>query len=294
MQVHYRLCELHPEFRLRLGELEHLTELRMRSALAKVAPGPVTIPVVVHVVFNAASENISDAQIQSQVAALNRDYRAKNTDKSKTPGVWSGLVTDASIQFALASKNPSGKPTSGITRTHTTRTSFSDDNAVKSAATGGANPWPSKKYLNIWVCTFETTPTGQLLGYAQFPGGPVKTDGVVILNTAFGTKGTAAAPFNLGRTATHEVGHWLNLRHIWGDTEDCSGNDFVADTPNAQHPNFGKPKFPHISCHNGPSGDMFVNYMDYVDDAAMVMFTAGQVARMHATLAGPRKSLIGL
>ncbi len=279
MQVHYRLCELYPEFRLRLGELEHLTEQRMMSALAKVAPGPVTIPVVVHVVFNTASENISDAQIQSQIATLNRDYRAKNTDKSKTPGVWSGLVTDSSIQFGLASKDPTGKPTSGITRTTTTRTSFSDDNAVKSAATGGADPWTTKKYLNIWVCTFERTPQGQLLGYAQFPGGPVKTDGVVILNTAFGTKGTAAAPFNLGRTATHEVGHWLNLRHIWGDTEDCSGNDFVADTPNAQHPNFGKPKFPHISCHNGPNGDMFVNYMDYVDDAAMVMFTTGQVAR---------------
>src|SRR6266516_1565558 len=124
MHFDYRLCEQHREFLLRLGELEHLTERRMMSALTKVAPGPVTIPVVVHVVFNAASENISDAQIQSQIATLNRDYRAKNTDKSKTPGVWSGLVTDAGIQFALASKDPSGKPTSGITRTNTTRTSF--------------------------------------------------------------------------------------------------------------------------------------------------------------------------
>jgi hypothetical protein len=131
------------------------------------------------------------------------------------------------------------------------------------------------------------------LGYAQFPGGPKATDGVVILNTAFGTEGTATAPFNLGRTVTHEVGHWLNLRHIWGDTLDCSGGDRVADTPNCAGPNFGQPKFPTVSCGNAPHGDMFMNYMDYVDDAAMFMFTAGQVSRMSACLAGPRKSLVG-
>jgi hypothetical protein len=115
---------------------------------------------------------------------------------------------------------------------------------------------------------------------------------VVILNAAFGTTGIATAPFNMGRTATHEVGHWLNLHHIWGDTEDCTGTDFVADTPNAQHPNFGKPVFPHVSCNNGPNGDMFMNYMDYVDDDSMVMFTAAQVVRMQATLEGPRAQLI--
>jgi hypothetical protein len=112
----------------------------------------------------------------------------------------------------------------------------------------------------------------------------------VILHAAFGTTGTAAAPFGLGRTTTHEVGHWLNLRHIWGDTMGCGGGDRVADTPNAAGPNFGKPTFPHVTCNNGPNGDMFVNYMDYVDDAAMFMFTAGQAGRMNATLAGPRKS----
>jgi hypothetical protein len=141
--------------------------------------------------------------------------------------------------------------------------------------------------LNIWVCTLG----GGLLGYAQFPGGPLATDGVVILNTAFGTSGTATAPFNRGRSATHEIGHWLNLRHIWGDTEHCEGTDFVTDTPNAKQPNFGKPTFPHVSCSNGPNGDMFMNYMDYTDDDSMFMFTAGQVTRMSATLDGPRSSL---
>jgi pregnancy-associated plasma protein-A len=158
---------------------------------------------------------------------------------------------------------------------------------VKFKSQGGVDAWPSDAYLNLWVCSLG----GGLLGYAQFPGGPAATDGVVILNKAFGTTGTATAPFDLGRTAVHEVGHWLNLRHIWGDTEDCSGTDFVADTPNAQHPNFGKPSFPHISCSNGPSGDMFMNYMDYVDDDSMVMFTAGQVARMRTALDGPRGAI---
>jgi hypothetical protein len=286
MMVHNRLIESDPGFRARLAALENTTLNRLAAAFA--VPSEVTIPVVVHVVYNTAAENISVAQVKSQIAALNKDYAATNPDKSKTPAVWAGLVTDTHIQFKLATKDPNGKKTNGITRTKTDETGFSDDDGVKSKTTGGANAWPSSKYLNIWVCTLA----GGLLGYAQFPGGPARTDGVVILNTAFGTTGTATAPFNLGRTVTHEVGHWLNLRHIWGDTPDCSGSDLVDDTPNAAGPNFGKPTFPHITCANGPSGDMFVNYMDYVDDAAMVMFTSGQVVRMRTVLDGPRKSLV--
>jgi pregnancy-associated plasma protein-A len=287
MAVHHRLLELDPNFRMRQMELENATAMRMAlgaKALRKAA-APVSIPVVVHVIYNTSRENISVTQIKSQIKVLNKDYRAKNTDRSKVPPVWTGLVTDTGVQFALATKDPNGKPTNGITRTKTNRTSFDTDDSVKSSASGGRNPWTTSKYLNIWVCTLANG----ILGYAQFPGGPKKTDGVVILNTAFGTTGTAAAPFNLGRTTTHEVGHWLNLRHIWGDTEDCSGSDFVADTPNAAGPNYGKPTFPHISCHNGPNGDMFMNYMDYVDDDAMFMFTTQQVARMQTALNGPRK-----
>jgi len=123
-------------------------------------------------------------------------------------------------------------------------------------------------------------------------GGPELTDGVVILNTAFGTTGSAADPFNLGRTTTHEIGHFLNLRHIWGDLPNCNGDDLVDDTPGAEKPNFKKPTWPHVSCSNGPNGDMFMNYMDYVDDDSMFMFTPGQVARMQATLDGPRKGLV--
>jgi len=288
MAAHHRLLELDPNFRMQQAQLENATAMRMTLGLkALKAAAPLIIPVVVQVVYKTAAENISVAQIKSQIDVLNKDYRAKNADKSKVPPVWKGLVTDAGVQFALATKDPNGKPTTGITRTKTTRTSFGTDDSVKSSATGGVNSWPTDKYLNIWVCTLADG----ILGYAQFPGGPKKTDGVVILNTAFGTTGTASPPFNRGRTATHEVGHWLNLRHIWADTEDCSGSDLVADTPNAAGPNYGKPKFPHVTCNNGPNGDMFVNYMDYVDDDTMFMFTTQQVVRMQAALNGPRKKL---
>ncbi len=289
MQAHFALCERHPEFRENLAELERQTTRRMMFAeAARRTAEPITLPVVVHIVHDDPSMNISDEQVESQISTLNRDFRARNEDKEKVPDVWRGLVADCGIEFALATENPDGQPTTGITRTETDVTEFApEDEGVKSAATGGADPWPTDRYLNIWVCRLRDG----LLGYAQFPGGPPATDGVVILSTALGTMGTALEPFNLGRTATHEVGHWLNLRHIWGDREDCFGTDFVEDTPNANHPNFGLPRFPHISCNNAPNGDMFVNYMDYVDDAAMFMFTPQQVARMQAALDGPRSGI---
>jgi hypothetical protein len=290
MQQHFHLLETIPSFRTNLLTLEHACQMRLRSpAVDRVAPYKITV--VVHVVHNPASpaEKISVAQVNSQIAVLNRDYRATNPDKSTTPTVFSGLVADSMVEFTLATKDPDGNATSGITYTETDETSFSDrDDPVKSTAKGGIDAWNTKKYLNIWVCKLGDG----LLGYAQFPGGPAKTDGVVILNTAFGTNGSAAAPYNLGRSATHEIGHFLNLRHIWGDMPNCNGDDLVDDTPGAEAPNFGKPAFPHVSCSNGPNGDMFMNYMDYVDDDTMVMFSPGQVARMHTTLDGPRKSLV--
>jgi len=286
MQNYYRLLEQDPGFRVRLAALEG----RVTARLALGRPprqGITRIPVVVHVLHKTKDERITATQVRSQITALNKDFRATNADKTRVPSAWRGLVSDARVQFTLATKDPAGKKTTGIIYVATARTSFDVDDSVKSKATGGADAWPADRYLNMWVCSLG----GGLLGYAQFPAGPAKTDGVVVLNRAFGTKGTATAPFHLGRTTTHEVGHWLNLRHIWGDTEDCTGTDFVVDTPNAQHPNYGKPKFPHVSCQNGPNGDMFMNYMDYVDDDAMFMFTAQQVVRMQASLDGARSGI---
>lgn len=251
----------------------------------------VTIPVVVHVVYNTSAQNVSDAQIQSQLTVLNNDFRKLNADWSSTPSVFQSLVADAEVQFCLAQRDPSGNATTGIIRKSTTVPSFSTNDNVKRSANGGSDAWPASSYLNIWVCNIS----GGILGYAQFPGGASATDGVVINYTAFGTTGTAAAPFNKGRTATHEVGHWLNLYHIWGDDGTaCTGSDAVGDTPNQADENYGCPAFPTVSCSNGPNGDMFMNYMDYTDDACMFMFTAGQKARMQALFAtgGARVSLL--
>jgi hypothetical protein len=287
MEVHERLSEEYASYRANRLRIDEFTVRALRTGDAQKAMRRlITIPVVVHVVYKRDVENISKQQINSQIAVLNRDYRATNPDKSEVPAPFQSLVTDAKIEFKLATKDPDGKPTDGITRTKTDVASFGTDDSVKKPAQGGVAAWPSKRYLNIWVCNLG----GGLLGYAQFPGGPARTDGVVILHSAFGTTGTVQAPFDLGRTATHEIGHWLNLRHIWGDTMGCSGGDLVTDTPNAAGPNYGEPQFPHVTCNNGPNGDMFMNYMDYVDDTAMVMFTSGQVGRMNAALTGPRGS----
>jgi hypothetical protein len=286
MQVHERLAETYASFRGNQDRLQRFTKRSMETGEAQATLEQlITLPVVVHVVYRTDVENISKAQINSQLAVLNRDFRATNPDKSGVPDVWKGLVADSRISFALATKDPSGNATDGVTRTETDRQSFGTDDSVKLAKKGGAAAWPRDRYLNVWVCNLEDG----YLGYAQFPGGPPRTDGVVILHSAFGTQGTATAPFDLGRTMTHEVGHWLNLRHIWADTIGCFGTDYVSDTPNAQMPNYGTPTFPHMSCGNGPNGDMFMNYMDYVDDAAMFMFSVGQATRMNACVAGARK-----
>ena len=244
--------------------------------------GVITIPVVVHVVYNTTAQNISDAQIQSQINVLNQDFRKLNADASSVPSVFAGLASDAQIEFCLAKRDPNGNATTGITRTQTTRTSFAySGDYIKYNSTGGKDAWDRNQYLNLWVGNLS----GGLLGYAQFPGGAAATDGVVCTYTAFGTTGTAAAPFNKGRTATHEVGHWLNLYHIWGDDNGaCTGSDQVADTPNQANSNGGCPAFPKVSCSNGPNGDMWMNYMDYTDDRCMYMFTTGQKTRMDAVL----------
>ena len=175
-------------------------------------------------------------------------------------------------------------------RVQTDRASFGAGDAVKRVAGGGSAAWPTDDYLNIWVCTLG----GGLLGYAQFPGGPRATDGVVILNTAFGTEGTAAAPFDLGRTADPRGRPLAQpAPHLGRHPRLQRRRPRRRTRRTARAPTTGKPTFPTVSCNNGPNGDMFMNYMDYVDDAAMFMFTAGQVSRMNACLAGPRKSFLG-
>jgi len=183
----------------------------------RVVNGTITIPVVFHIIHNGdavgSGENIAESYILAQLQQLNDDFRRLNSDKGNTPSDFSGVASDSEIEFCLANVDPNGFMTNGITRTPTTTTSFGINDDIKSTTSGGINPWNTAHYLNMWVGNLG----GGLLGYSQFPGGNPATDGVVIDYRYFGNTGTATAPFDLGRTATHEVGHYLNLAHIWGD-----------------------------------------------------------------------------
>lgn len=289
VQNYFRQVDFYPDLRRNQAVLEGMTRAAARAGARVQRRLPAEIPVVVHVVHATAADDLPDEQVASQIAVLNEDYAAANVDIKNVPPAFGGLVGNPALRFALATTDPTGAATTGITRRRTTVPSFGVDDRMKAAATGGTDPWDTTRYLNIWVCRLD----GGVLGYAQFPGGPPATDGVVILTTAFGRGGSARAPFDLGRTTTHEVGHYLNLSHIWGEARvpTCTDTDSVDDTPNQWGPNFGKPVFPSASCNNVPDGDLFVNYMDYVDDDTMVMFTDQQVARMHAALEFSRAEL---
>lgn len=288
MEVLEMQLQKDPKLATRMTQIEEFTYHFENAMANKGKPGSggdpeptpyngiVTIPVVVHVIYNTTQQNISDAQIQSQIDVLNEDFAKTNSDVSLVPAEFSGLATNSEIRFTLAA----------TTRKSTAKTSWGTNNAMKSSSQGGVDAWDATKYLNIWVCNIG----GGILGYAQFPGGSAATDGVVIGPEFFGRVGYLAAPFNKGRTATHEVGHWLNLRHIWGDGR-CSADDFVVDTPVSDGPNYGCPSYPTVNCR---SNDMTMNYMDYTDDACMFMFSEGQKTRMRSlfALGGFRQSFV--
>lgn len=269
--------QLYPELKLERARIENEINRAAQqtvNAHQKGAEAIYTIPVVVHVLYNNDLQNISDAQILSQIDILNRDYQLRNSDTGLIPSVFSSLKADMQIQFCLARRDPSNNPTTGITRTYTSAASFINDDRMKSPATGGKSAWPRDKYLNIWVCNLPSH-----LGYGQFPGGSPGTDGVVIHFRAFGNTGTLMAPYNQGRTTTHEIGHWLGLSHTFEGG--CFGNgDYVADTPPQSAENYGCPAFPRFSCSGTANGDMFMNFMDYANDNCMQMFTLGQKARV--------------
>lgn len=268
-----------PGLRKRMEDIENFTNRVMSdpNAARLLADGTIEIPVVVNVLYSSAAQNISAAQIQSQIDVLNADYKALNADYNNTPSLFQGVRSGSiGVSFVLDQ----------VIRKSTTKASWKTDDSMKKSKRGGIDPTSPATKLNLWSCNLS----GGILGYAQFPGGASATDGVVIDDNAFGNTGTVTAPYNKGRTATHEVGHWLNLRHIWGDAN-C-GSDLINDTPTHNAANFGCPTYPHLSTCAGTPVEMTMNYMDYTDDACMYMFSAGQKTRMQAVFAvgGPRAS----
>lgn len=276
-------------------ERQRLQE-KIEQAGAQHDAGPrtiVTIPVVVHVLYKEEQENISDEQIFSQFAVLNADFRRLNANAGTVPPPFAPFAADVEFEFCLAGRDPSGQPSNGITRRQTDWSNIGDLTApdgrprIHYADLGGTDAWDTEHYLNIWIGRIG----GGALGSGSFPGtAPPEEDGVIIDPRYFGTSGLATAPHHLGRTATHEIGHYFNLYHIWGgDSNSCNDDDDVADTPVQRSAYLGCPTFPQMSCGNSA---MFMNYMDYTDDACMSLFTLGQKTRMWTALTVARPGLV--
>lgn len=283
-----------------------------------------TIPVVVHIVYNTPAQNIPDSVIYDQLRVLNEDYNRMNADTVNMRSDFNPVAGNPKIEFMLAQIDPLGNPTTGITRTQTSTATFgtfallsgdfSDLEMVKSTANGGIDPWDQSHYLNIWVCNMAFNLLGTeivaLLGYATPPAGlpnwpPGSTtgmsDGVVIQYQAFGTNNpnpldVGAGPIDVrGRTPVHEVGHYLGLRHIWGDG-DCTAEDGINDTPNADAQSDNDCDPSKNTCTDNILGvdlpDMIENYMDYSAETCQNSFTSGQVSLMHGVLENERYDLV--
>jgi hypothetical protein len=263
-----------PSLAERMNQIEQFTRKMIASGEISKMAGTVEVPVVVHVLYNTAVQNISDAQVASQIDVLNEDFNLQNRDNTQVPSLFSGLKADVGVHFTLVN----------TIRKMTSKKSWQANDGMKYTNKGGDDAVDPAHNLNVWVCNLG----GGLLGYAQFPGGKAATDGVVILYDAFGRSGILITPYDKGRTTTHEVGHWMNLRHIWGDA--TCGDDLVADTPKHTTANFGCPSYPFYNSCSDHAVEMTMNYMDYTDDPCMYMFSNGQKSRMLAVFAtgGPR------
>lgn len=283
------LLKTNSQFRINQELLEAETQTYIKNkASQKTSSATYIIPVVFHVIHTGGTGNISNIQIIDQIDILNKEFQRQQADTSLTPSPFKPFAAPFSVEFRLATIDPSGNCTNGIDRIYSTISACSvNEDDIKSISY-----WPNNKYLNIWL-TESMHYSGQTGcsggGYATFPGGTPTLDGINIRGDLIGSIGTAATNSGwgnfFGRYLIHELGHWFNLRHIWGDMS-C-GNDFVSDTPPAEQSNSGCPAFPYNSfntCGSGADGEMFTNYMDYTNGPCLNMFTSGQVARMTAAI----------
>lgn len=253
------------------------TFIKQKQQLISFARGEeaiITIPVVVHILYHTQDEKISDAIVQSQLDVLNACFRRKNSDAVNTPERFKSVAADFGIEFRLATTDSRHRATSGIIRKYTPIEKWKMEDKMKFNNTMGDDAWDPSSYLNIWVCKLD-----RLAGYASFPGGEKNKDGLVIDFAAFGSAGSDGS-YSMGKTAVHEIGHWLGLKHLWGD--DYCGDDGVDDTPKQAAPTVGCPKNIRITCGSSPNGDMYMNYMDFTSDACTNMFSIGQKNRVRA------------
>jgi hypothetical protein len=279
---------LQQKFNAREASFQEMVKQRIAGRKTLKTGELVTVPVVFHIVSNNQSA-ITDEQIRAQLDTINKDYAGLNAGSAKIPSYFKSLFGQSGIQFTLAQRTPNDAPTTGIVRYSTGQNSFNYlNNFVKHAATGGADAWDTDSYLNIWVCNLSN----DILGYATFPNDGAQEDqGVVIAYSSL--PGGSAVGYNGGKTLTHEIGHYFNLLHIWGDDNgSCNGSDGVSDTPNQGNNTTGaKTGVVTDNCSPVAPGIMYQNFMDYSADVSLLMFTQGQVSRMETAYANYRSLL---
>lgn len=250
--------------------------------------GNIVIPVVVHIVYQNELGNLSDNRVHSQIAALNRDFNRLNDNLVMVPDAFQDRIAQVGFEFCLATRDPDGNPTSGIIRRATSPNFVYDGSSpwIFYTNLGGQDAWDTEQYLNIWVTRISEF----IVGFGTFPGeSPPNEQGVIVAPESFGIYDAPNAPFNLGRTVTHEVGHYFNLIHPWGNLASCDNDDLIADTPEQSVQHFGCPSTTSATCG---STDLTTNFMNYGNDACIAMFTQGQARRMQATLLLARGGLL--
>lgn len=278
-----------PTLRVNRASLDQFTQ----EHAGRIDIQPVSLPLVFHILNKQSGEPlVSYSDVELQLNALNRDFNKEDYSErhpADTREGFSAVAADMEIQFCLAKLSGDLANQDPVHYVNTPRNSWPVDHSVQLPDSGGVAPWEPEHYINVWVVDLEDGGSG----FAQFPGGPSATDGIVIDYRFFGIGGDTYSEYNQGKTLTHLMGNYLNLFPLWGKGRKCS-DDGVGDTPIHNAPNIGCPSYKHVTVCSGYQVEMSMNFMDNTDDACMYMFTEGQKQRVHTLFisGGARESLL--